>query len=689
MRPVKNFLWFLLLLPFLFLNAGNAFANDDVAADDYKPEITARVARIDFLRGDAQIKRAGSSDWERVAPNLPIVEGDEITTGENARLEIQFDSRNYLRLAANSYLKITTLKDDGIAVSLTQGSLSARILEFDTAAGRYFEIDAPRTTVAVRQAGMYRVDAGDERSKTEVRVAVTDGGEARIYADDSGFTLRSGRSARIFLEGGNAGEWETADASRYADEFDGWSLERDTVIAKRLKNADYDRYYDRDIYGAEDLNDNGEWIHTKKYGYVWRPYASAIGSYANWSPYRYGSWRWVPPYGWTWVGDESWGWATYHHGRWVYIDRHWAWTPYGQRRSRRSWWHPALVVVSYVANNICWYPLPYGNNYYNYNSTYIDRRTTIINNIRTTVVVNPTPTPVPDVITGIGNPRVRRTQPPIGDIPVSGVVAVAASNFGVTNLGFSTVSTDVATRVLSQTPGETDNSRALPNYKDLKGRISKEIVVDNSGFEKINTQIKTGAGERKGGGSIDENLRQERIFGNRSPIEKRISPREIRENGENADTRETGAVKRQQRRTDMIREDGGNNGSGEPETREIRNGRIRSTGVKPQERNDGNNSGSDDSKSREKGEERRRTPPNRDAPPPQQSEERKERRQSPPQREERREERRQEPPQREQQRQQPPPPRSEPPQRTDQKSQPREEKPPAKVRETSVDPSDN
>jgi hypothetical protein len=69
-------------------------------SDDYTPEVTARVARISFISGDVQIRRADSQDWERAANNLPIVEGDEIAT-DNALLEIQFNSETYLRLSGN------------------------------------------------------------------------------------------------------------------------------------------------------------------------------------------------------------------------------------------------------------------------------------------------------------------------------------------------------------------------------------------------------------------------------------------------------------------------------------------------------------------------------------------------------------------------------------------------------------
>jgi hypothetical protein len=541
MRSARKVLWaFFFAMPFLILNAGSASA----ISDDYTSEVTARVARISFISGDVQIKRADQSDWERAANNLPIVEGDEIATDSNGRLEIQFNSENYLRLSENANLKITTLRDEGIAVSLPSGSMSVRVLTFDKERA-YFEIDAPQTTVSVERAGMYRVDAGS-KDDTEVRVSVTDLGQARVYSENSGFTLKNGRSATIQIDGNYAGEWEITDASKYADDFDGWALQRDAIVAKRLQNADYDKYYDRDFYGAEELNEYGEWIYTKKYGYVWRPYRTSVASYSDWSPYRYGQWRWIPPYGWTWVNDEPWGWATYHHGRWVWDNSGWYWTPYPQTRGRRSWWRPALVVISYIGSNICWYPLPYNYGYYNYNSYYYnDRRrysTTIINN--TTVVVNPTPVPTPGTMLPSAKIKSRILPPPLESIPPTGVVAVDASSFGRGKINSRIVPVDLAKKVLSEAPSEIAQPPILPTYKDLNGKLSKEILPVNPRNTRAETQIKTGAIERTSGESINENVRRERILGNRPPVER--TPRTENNGGlEPAPPiRNTGAVKR-------------------------------------------------------------------------------------------------------------------------------------------------
>src|SRR5215204_4826781 len=166
----------------LTLLCGVTFCVDD--DEDETPGVTSRVSRISFIRGDVQIKREGSQDWEKAILNLPIVEGDEITTGAGARVEIQLNITSHIRITENSYLKISGLQEAGVVLSLSQGSLNVRLTEFnkDTA---FFEIDAPKTTIAIQRAGMYRIDAGAATS-SEVRVITTEDGEARVYSDNAG-----------------------------------------------------------------------------------------------------------------------------------------------------------------------------------------------------------------------------------------------------------------------------------------------------------------------------------------------------------------------------------------------------------------------------------------------------------------------------------------------------------------------
>jgi hypothetical protein len=535
-----------LVLVLMLATVEGVFAQSD---EDQTPDVTDRVARISLIRGGVQVRRSDSQDWESAVVNLPLVEGDEITAGSGARVEIQFDAYTYARINESSYLKVTTLKDEGIALSLSEGSLIVRTSEFDKQRS-YFEIDAPKTTVAIEKSGMYRIDAGGQNSM-DVRAAATDGGEARVYTDTSGFTLRNGRSAQVFIDGANAGEWEAADASRFTDDFATWSLDRDAAIAKRLKDSYYDKYYDRDIYGAEDLDGYGEWIHTSKYGYVWRPYSSAISQYDDWSPYRYGHWRWVPPYGWTWVNDEPWGWATYHHGRWIWDDDHWVWKPYGYNRPRRSWWRPALVVINVFNSNVCWYPLPYNYAYYNFNHNYHHRRggrgDRDGRHYPPGGGVGPTPTPTP-IIPLSGNAtnaeRRRRLQtPPLSGVPTNGVVMVGEDDFGRNRRTIRRAPPTIANEVIAKKEDTIATPPILPPVEETRSKGKSDTRVEPPIAVVADRKVRTGASERSTGQPLDEQLKKERILGNRPPVTMGAEREGTRPEKQD-EPRRTGAVER-------------------------------------------------------------------------------------------------------------------------------------------------
>lgn len=519
------------LAPFaLASTAGSVNLPDDgTVIVEEEPTITARVARISFMRGEAQIKRSDVDDWEKASLNLPLVEGDMISTAAGSRIEIQFDTKTHLRLDETAFVKILKLRNEGIALSISEGTASLRIIEFDKDRG-YFEIDAPSTTIAIQKAGMYRFDAG-RAGDHEIRLSALDAGEARVYSQDSGFTLKSGRSVRVFIAGDRLGEWDTDKAATIADAFDTWALERDEAIARRLKDAHYDTYYDRDIYAADELTENGSWIHTKKYGYVWRPHRQATSYYADWSPYRYGTWRWVPYYGWTWVNDEPWGWATYHHGRWFYDSGYWHWSPYGYYRHSRSWWRPALVVFSWYGNAYCWYPLPYHYAYYNYSNYTVINNTTIINNYG----VTPTPTPgvvAPSDANNIAKPR---RLPPIESVPPSAVVAIDKSEFG-RGTQAKRAPLAAAQEILTKVPDEKQIAIKLPVIKDLNGQLNSTIKGSTPPL--LDQAKKTGAAVRTNDAPLDNTLRNERMLGNRPPVKQ--APAGVAPN----DTRRTGAVDR-------------------------------------------------------------------------------------------------------------------------------------------------
>ena len=479
-RPKNRLLFYFLLLTLLTIPITTR-ADDKEEDDDY--DVKARVVRVSLVGGEVNLKRNDNKDWEPARLNYPLVEGDTIATGKDGNLEIQIDARNFVRLAANSVLRIITLRDEGIAISVVEGTATIRLAKFDRGKNGYFEIDAPKTTVAAEKEGLYRIDVPREG---RVRLTVRDGGSARIYSDTSGFTLRDGRSAELVVTGENAGDWEFVAAAP-SDAIDALVSDRERELAQRHKHDV--KYFDESVWGGEDLEAYGDWTQTDEFGWIWRPHASVISHYTDWAPYRYGNWTWVPPYGWTWIGDEPFGWAPYHYGRWVYHDNYWAWAPRSHYVRKRSWWRPALVAFNFsFGNDICWYPLSYYQRDPHSRHYRRDHRDRDRDRDRDRG---------PGYGRGgdgrrhdYGNPR--------------GVTRQPRRDFGNPERRGQPVEEPVARRVIDLDPERGDGD--LP-HRERWGR-GRTIEIP---------ERRTGAADRAPGASLDNDLRRSRIFRGREP----------------------------------------------------------------------------------------------------------------------------------------------------------------------------
>ena len=79
-------------------------------------------------------------------------------------------------------MRIVTLRDEGVAVSVVEGSVSLRLAKFDSGK-EFFEFDAPKQLLAAEKDGVYRIDV-DQQGR--VRVTARNGGRARIYRRSPG-----------------------------------------------------------------------------------------------------------------------------------------------------------------------------------------------------------------------------------------------------------------------------------------------------------------------------------------------------------------------------------------------------------------------------------------------------------------------------------------------------------------------
>jgi len=343
------------------------------------------VARLSVINGDVSVRRGDSGDWIAAAINAPLMTDDRLFCGPQSRAELQFDFANMIRLGENSEVRLSELEYQRYQVQVARGTVMFRVLR-DSHSD--VELSTPIVSVRPMKRGSYRVTVREDGA-SEITVR---SGEVEVYTPRGAERLTAGRT---MLARGTASdpEFQIVAAAR-PDDWDRWNERRD----HDLEGARSYQYVSTDIYGAEDLDGNGEWVDAPGYGWVWAPRV-AVG----WAPYRYGRWSWIDWYGWNWISYDPWGWAPYHYGRWFNYGSRWCWWP-GAMHSRH-YWSPAQVAffgwgghggigIGVGFGNVGWVPLApfetyhpwYGQRYYSgyRNRTYVDNSVHVVNNINIT-----------------------------------------------------------------------------------------------------------------------------------------------------------------------------------------------------------------------------------------------------------------------------------------------------------------
>lgn len=307
------------------------------------------IARISYLNGDVSIQRGDSGEWVAGIVNAPLETNDRISTGMNARTEIQFDSGDILRIGGGADITLTDIEVNRYLIAVGRGMVTFRLLR---ASNTDIEVDTPVASIRPSKMGSYRI-------------SVSDAGEAQItarFGDVEVFTPKGSQwlnAGQTMVTRGTPSdpEFQIVQASG-PDDWDRWNDSRDRPIA----NSPSQRYVPPGVYGAEDLDPYGNWVNVPPYGTVWQPTVPV-----GWAPYQSGRWVWLDWYGWTWVSYDPWGWAPYHYGRWFFSPAFgWCWYP--GAIGVPHYWSPALVAffgfggagVGFGFGNIGWVPLaPY------------------------------------------------------------------------------------------------------------------------------------------------------------------------------------------------------------------------------------------------------------------------------------------------------------------------------------------
>ena len=298
------------------------------------------IARLSYVDGKAFVQRASDLGYEEAALNMPISEGDRLSTSEG-RVEVHFGRANYLRLDNDSKVDILNLpkKDDETArirvwsgkVYLVVGTLKKeKSIELHTADSSFYVLDR----------GVYRVDVRENRD-TEIQVHQ---GLIEVAGEEGSTLLKA--SQRLEISEGRFASKPSSFIAVANDGFDRFNESRAAATGREIAQARLPE--ELSDYEGE-LEEYGDWTYLAPYGNVWVP----GGIDDDWRPYYNGRWTWLPLSGWTWWPYDPWGWSTFHYGRWHWgLDIGWYWIP-------MNMWGPGWVNWWWDDYYFGWAPLSY------------------------------------------------------------------------------------------------------------------------------------------------------------------------------------------------------------------------------------------------------------------------------------------------------------------------------------------
>ena len=328
--------WLLLaIFAFLFLAASTASrAQSDEDDQDqfpvpeqYSPtnasyDSQARIVRLSYV--DGQVRIDTGHGYESATMNVPVVERTWLQTRSDGWAEVQFEDGSVARLAPDTVIAFTRLGrlSSGATVTtvdLDQGEAEFKIANRD---GGEFEVTVKNKTISLDHAASFRVTSTNQ---DPLEVAVWKG-KVNVHDSESGGDVAVNKNETFALDPANPAQY-ALDKGADTDQLDQWSRDRDDALNAYASGGQNYPYQ----YGADDLNQYGQYFDDPGYGTLWQPNGVNIG----WDPFGNGYWSYSPGFGYTWVSAYPWGWLPYRYGHWVYVNnRGWCWAPGGWTR-----WH--------------------------------------------------------------------------------------------------------------------------------------------------------------------------------------------------------------------------------------------------------------------------------------------------------------------------------------------------------------
>ncbi len=314
---VGGFLALVMLVLGLTPGCGHAFDDPPV-----------RAVRLSYLQGTVRVVRADGSGADPGQMNMPLTEGQRVTTDEDGQAEVEFEDGSLLRIPPQSSVVLLRLgiSADGrfeTRVALLKGLVYAGL----RAAPRYsYRLDAGGDAVTPVTNAVIRVML--DQPPAEVAVLEGTAHVERV----GGYQVDVGAGESMRGDAAGNGRYFLSQRVEH-NSWDDWNEEREQAAANDLaaRTAARNGYAGDQGYGWSDLDANGTWYDAGQGGPVWQPFDAGVSGF---DPYGYGSWVYTTGPGYVWSSGYSWGWTPFRCGSWSYWgDFGWGWRPAGNCRS--------------------------------------------------------------------------------------------------------------------------------------------------------------------------------------------------------------------------------------------------------------------------------------------------------------------------------------------------------------------
>ncbi len=290
------------------------------SAPDEQGQSQVRAVRLSDVEGQVQILTGDQVAFDQAQPNMPAVEGMRFVTGDNGRLEIEFEDGSVARVTPDSSIRLTQLRRnaDGSTVTQIDALTGLSYYELNGRGGQY-SIHFGADTATPVQDAVFRVALDTAPSQLAVM-------HGSVHLEDGqGLSLDVHPSQTFQTDPQQPGEFTVAQ-SITADSWDQWNSDRDQALS-RLESSETTARASSgnpDNPAWNDLDYYGNWYSLPGYGQVWSP----AGVNAAWDPFGVGAWGYYPGFGYSWISGYPWGWWPYHCGAWDFLDGFgWIWIP--------------------------------------------------------------------------------------------------------------------------------------------------------------------------------------------------------------------------------------------------------------------------------------------------------------------------------------------------------------------------